>query len=286
MIYDQVMEATTAIQAISAQKPAIALILGSGLGDLAAELENAVAIPYEEIPHFAHSTVVGHAGRLLIGTLENTSVVAMQGRLHSYEGYTMQQLTLPVRVMFMLGAHTLIVSNAAGGVNPEYQPGDFMVIHDHIYLPGLAGASPLLGPNDERFGPRFPPMAQAYDSALRQVAHQVAAEWASLGLTLHEGIYTMVAGPSFETKAELRFLRTIGTDAVGMSTVPEVIVARHMGMRVVGLSLITNTATGAEVEEVNHADVLSVAEAARLKFTALVRGIVREVEFPSAAPTD
>ena len=286
MIYDQVMEATTAIQAISAQKPAIALILGSGLGDLAAELGNAVAIPYEEIPHFAHSTVVGHAGRLLIGTLENTPVVAMQGRLHGYEGYTMQQLTLPVRVMFMLGAHTLIVSNAAGGVNPEYQPGDFMVIHDHIYLPGLAGASPLLGPNDERFGPRFPPMAQAYDSALRQVAHQVAAEWASLGLTLHEGIYTMVAGPSFETKAELRFLRTIGTDAVGMSTVPEVIVARHMGMRVVGLSLITNTATGAEVEEVNHADVLSVAEAARLKFTALVRGIVREVEFPSAAPTD
>lgn len=286
MLYDQVLEATTAIQARSVQKPAIALILGSGLGELAAELENAIAIPYEEIPHFVHSTVVGHAGRLLIGMLENTPVVVMQGRFHSYEGYTLQEITLPVRVMYMLGAHTLVVSNAAGGVNPEYRPGDFMVLRDHIYLPGMAGHNPLQGPNDERFGPRFPAVAQAYDARLRRVAHQVADDWRELGMTLHEGVYTMVAGPNFETKAELRFLRIIGTDAVGMSTVPEVIVAQHMGMRVLGLSLITNTATGEEIEEVKHTDVISVARAASPKFTALVREIVREIEFPSGTPID
>jgi purine-nucleoside phosphorylase len=286
MLYDQVIEATIAIQARSAQKPAIALILGSGLGELAAELEDAIAIPYEEIPHFVHSTVVGHAGRLLIGTLGNTPVVVMQGRFHSYEGYTLQQITLPVRVMYMLGAHTLIVSNAAGGVNPEYRPGDFMVLRDHIYLPGMAGQNPLSGPNDERFGPRFPAVAQAYDGRLRRLAHQVAKEWSRLGMTLHEGIYTMVAGPNFETKAELRFLRIIGTDAVGMSTVPEVIVAQHMGMRVLGLSLITNTATGDETEEVRHTDVIAVAKAASPKFVTLVREIVREIEFPSGTPID
>jgi purine-nucleoside phosphorylase len=286
MLYDQVIEAATAIQACSAQKPAIALILGSGLGELAAELENAIAIPYEEIPYFVHSTVVGHAGRLLIGTLDNIPVVVMQGRFHSYEGYTLQEITLPVRVMYMLGAHTLIVSNAAGGVNPEYYPGDFMVLRDHIYLPGLAGHNPLCGPNDERFGPRFPAVAQAYDAGLRKLAHEVAGGWSNLGVTLHEGVYTMVAGPNFETKAELRFLRIIGTDAVGMSTVPEVIVAQHMGMRVLGLSLITNTATGEETEEVKHTDVLSVAKAAGPKFTALVREIVREIEFPSGTPND
>jgi purine-nucleoside phosphorylase len=188
--------------------------------------------------------------------------------------------------MYMLGAHTLIVSNAAGGVNPEYRPGDFMVLSDHIYLPGMAGHNPLQGPNDERFGPRFPAVSQAYDAQLRRLAHQVAHDWRKLGLKLHEGIYTMVAGPNFETKAELRFLRIIGTDAVGMSTVPEVIVAQHMGMRVLGLSLITNTATGEETEEVKHTDVISVARTASPKFTALVREIVREIEFPSGTPND
>lgn len=286
MLYDQVIEATIGIQARSVHKPAIALILGSGLGDLAADLEDAIAIPYAEIPHFAQSTVVGHAGLLLIGMLEGVPVVAMQGRFHSYEGYPVHTITLPVRVMYMLGAHTLIVSNAAGGVNPEYQPGDFMLIHDHIYLPGLAGGSPLVGANDERFGPRFPPMAHAYDEDLRHIAHMIADEWKRLGLTLHEGIYTMVVGPSFETPAELRFLRTIGTDAVGMSTVPEVVVARHMGMRVLGISLITNTATGDETEKVSHTDVVSVAQAARQNFASLVRGIVREIEYPSNKPND
>ncbi len=274
-LYDQVMEAVTAIQAHTLQKPAVALILGSGLGDLVAELRDAVAIPYAQIPHFAHSTAIGHAGRLLIGMLEDVPVLVMQGRLHLYEGYSLQVLTLPVRVMHSLGAHTLIVTNAAGGINAAYRQGDFMLIRDHINMPGLAGASPLVGPNDERFGERFPALAQAYDAGLRALARSVAARGPDI--TLHEGVYTMVGGPNYETGAELKFLGIIGTDAVGMSTVPEVVVARHMGMRVLGLSLITNAATGDETQEVNHAEVLAVADAARPKFAALVRGIVRGI---------
>jgi purine-nucleoside phosphorylase len=274
-LYDQVMEAAGAIQARTLLKPAVALILGSGLGDLATEIAEPTVIPYGEIPHFARSTVIGHAGRLIIGTLEGVPVVAMQGRFHLYEGYALQVLTLPVRVMRQLGAHTLIVTNAAGGVNPAYRSGDFMLIRDHINMPGLAGANPLLGSNDERLGERFPPMANAYNAELRALAHTVAAAWPEL--SLHEGVYAMVGGPNYETRAELRFLRTIGTDAVGMSTVPEVIVARHAGMHVLGLSLITNAATGSETEEVNHAEVLAAADAVRPKFAALMRGIVREI---------
>ena len=275
MLYGQVQEATAAIQALTELKPAIALILGSGLGELANEIENAAAIPYLDIPHFAHSTVVGHAGRMVLGMLEDVPVVAMQGRFHFYEGYTAQEVTFPVRVMSMLGAKVLIVSNAAGGVNPAYRVGDFMLLRDSISLPGLAGANPLMGANDERFGERFPPMAKAYDADLRRLARSVAER--APELTLHEGVYTMVAGPSYETSAELRFLRAIGADAVGMSTVPEVVVARHMGMLVLGMSLITNSATGDESEEVNHEEVLSAGEAARVGFAVLVRGIVREV---------
>ncbi len=271
-LYDQVMEAVAAIQSRSGLKPAVGLILGSGLGDLAAEVRDATAIPYGEILHFLRSTVPGHAGRLLLGMLENVPVVVMQGRFHFYEGYALQALTLPVRVMRVLGAHTLIVTNAAGGLNPAYRPGDFMLIRDHINLPGLTGANPLLGPNDERLGPRFPPLARAYDAGLRALARAVAATWPEI--TLHEGVYVMVGGPSYETGAELKFLRAIGADAVGMSTAPEVVVARHVGMRVLGLSLITNTATGDDTEEVNHAEVLATADAARSKFTTLVRGIV------------
>ncbi len=196
----------------------------------------------------------------------------MQGRFHFYEGYSLQVITLPVRVMRMLGAHTLIVTNAAGGMNATYRPGDFMLIRDHINLPGLAGANPLIGPNDQQLGERFPPLAGAYDPALRALARSIAAT--QPGTTLHEGVYVMVAGPSYETGAELKFLHAIGADAVGMSTVPEVVVARHMHMRILGLSLITNSATGEETEEVNHAEVLAVAGAARLRFAALVRGIV------------
>ncbi|MDQ2717461.1 MAG: purine-nucleoside phosphorylase [Chloroflexota bacterium] len=275
MLYDQAMEAIAAIRARTALKPAIAAILGSGLGDLVSDIHDAVALPYEEIPHFARSTVPGHVGRLLIGTLEDVPVVVMQGRFHFYEGYSPQVLTLPVRVMRLLGASTLIVTNAAGGLNPAYHAGDFMLLRDHIGIPGMAGANPLAGPNDERFGERFPPLARAYDAELRALARSVAAGWPDM--TLHEGVYVMVSGPSYETGAELKFLRQLGADAVGMSTVPEVIVARHMGMRVLGLSLITNTATGEETEVVNHAEVLATAEAARVRFAALARGIVRGI---------
>lgn len=271
-LYDQVVEAAAVIQSRSGLKPIAGLILGSGLGDLVAEMRDATAIPYGEIPHFLRSTVAGHVGRLLLGMLEDVPVVVMQGRFHFYEGYALQALTLPVRVMKVLGARTLIVTNAAGGLNPAYHPGDFMLISDHINLPGLAGANPLVGPNDERLGERFPPLARAYDAELRALARTVAAAWPEI--TLHEGVYVMVGGPSFETGAELRFLRMIGADAVGMSTAPEVVVARHMGMRVLGLSLITNKATGVETEEVNHAEVLATADVARPKFVALMRGIV------------
>lgn len=271
-LYDQVVEATAYIQSRSALKPNVGIILGSGLGDLAAEVRDATAIPYEEIPHFLRSTVAGHAGRLLIGQLENVPVVVMQGRFHFYEGYTIQALTLPVRVMCMLGAKTLIVTNAAGGLNSAYRPGDFMLIRDHINFLGLAGMNPLVGPNDERLGERFPALAKAYDAELRVLARTIAAQWPEI--TLHEGVYAQVAGPSYETGSELKFLRIAGADAVGMSTAPEVIVARHMGMRVLGISLITNTATGDDTENVNHAEVLIAADAARPKFAALVRGIL------------
>lgn len=273
--YEQVTEAVASIQARTTLKPAVALILGSGLGDIATELHDATSIPYTEIPHFAHSTVPGHAGRILLGMFEGLPAVVMQGRFHFYEGYSLQTVTLPVRVMHMLGANTLIVTNAAGGINALYRPGDFMLIRDHINMPGLAGANPLIGPNDQRFGERFPPLARAYDPALRALARSVAATQAET--TLHEGVYVMVTGPSYETGAELKFLQVIGADAVGMSTVPEVVVARHMRMRVLGLSLITNSATGEETEEINHAEVLAVAGAARQRFAALVRGIVSAI---------
>lgn len=275
MAYDQVLDAVRVVRARTALRPLVAFILGSGLGDLASQIEQAVAIPYDEIPHFAQSTVAGHAGRLLLGTLEGVPVVVMQGRFHFYEGHSSQAITLPVRLMHMLGANTLIVSNAAGGVHPDYRPGHFMLLRDHIFLPGMTGNNPLIGPNDERFGVRFPPMAHAYDEQLRAIAHKVAGQWPDI--TLHEGVYTMVAGPNFETSAELRFLRIVGTDAVGMSTVPEVVVARHMGMRVLGISLITNAATGEETEAANHEEVLATADAVRPQFALLMSGIVREI---------
>jgi len=283
-LYEQVTEAVATIRTRTALQPAVALILGSGLGDIVADLRDVVALPYAEIPHFARSTVVGHAGRLLLGTLDDVPVVVMQGRFHLYEGYTLPVLTLPVRVMRQLGAKTLIVTNAAGGVNPAYRPGDFMLLRDHINMPGLAGANPLVGPNDERLGERFPPLAHAYDIDLRALARTVATSWPEI--ILHEGVYTMVGGPNYETGAELRFLRSIGTDAVGMSTVPEVIVARHMRMRVLGLSLITNSATGEETAEVNHAEVLATADAVRPKFAALVRGIVRRSHEQASQDTE
>ncbi|MCC7354672.1 MAG: purine-nucleoside phosphorylase, partial [Anaerolineae bacterium] len=210
-------------------RPTIGLILGSGLGALAAEVSEATIIPFDQVPHFPPSTVPGHAGRLVIGWLAGKAVLVMQGRIHYYEGYSMEQVTLPVRIMRAFGITTLIVTNAAGGLNPAYRAGDLMVITDHVGLTTLTGHNPLRGPNDPSLGPRFVNMTPAYDPELRTLAARVAR---GLGLTLHHGIYVGLGGPTFETPAEVRFLRALGGDAVGMSTVPEVIVARHGGMRV------------------------------------------------------
>ncbi|WP_366914302.1 purine-nucleoside phosphorylase [Thermogemmatispora sp.] len=275
MLYDQVEEAVKAVRRFSALVPQVALILGSGLGELAETVEAGVTIPYAQLPHWPSATVAGHVGRLILGQLEGVALVAMQGRLHLYEGYTPQEVTLPVRVMARLGAQVLMVTNAAGALNPAYQPGDFMLIRDHINLPGLAGWHPLRGPNDERFGVRFPALTAAYDEELRALVQKVAGEIPSMHL--HEGVYVMVSGPSYETPAELRFLRQIGGDAVGMSTVPEVIVARHMGLRVLGLSLITNSATGTGGQTVDHGEVLATAAAASSRFVLLMRGVLREL---------
>ena len=217
--------------------PTIGLVLGSGLGPLADQIEAADIIPYGEIPHFPVSTVQGHAGRLVVGKLAGATVCAMQGRFHFYEGYDLQQVTLPVRVMKRLGIETLILTNAAGGVNPNFAVGDIMVMEDHLNLVGMTGSNPLMGPNLEEFGTRFPPLNRAYTRRLRQLTASVAAEQ---GMQLQRGVYAWLSGPNFETPAEIRMLRTLGADAVGMSTVPEAIVAHHAGMEVLALSTITN----------------------------------------------
>src|SRR5215216_4365691 len=235
----QIDEATDAIRNKISNHPRVGMILGSGLNSLADSVENAEILPYGDLPNWPISTVHGHAGRLVIGELEGQPVFVMQGRIHFYEGYSMSQITLPVRVMLRLGLEMMFVTNAAGGVNPDFVPGDVMLITDHLNLIGMMGANPLMGPNIDELGPRFPDMSQAYDRELMTVARQVAA---NENIPLREGIYCALSGPSFEGPADLRFLRGIGADAVGMSTVPEVIVARHGGMRVMGLSGISNKA--------------------------------------------
>ena len=257
--------------------PTVALILGSGLSSLVEAVTDADVIPYEEIPHFPIPHVEGHAGRLVVGELEGRKVVVMQGRAHYYEGYSMQHLTLPVRVMHMLGAKTLVVTNAAGGLNPRFQVGDLMLITDHINLIGMAGLNPLRGPHDPALGPRFPDMSQAYDPVLRALALRVAEK---LDLPLREGVYVCLAGPSFESPAEIRFLRMIGADAVGMSTVPEVIVARHSGMRVLGVSGISNLAVTELVEgkKATHEEVLEAGQVLVPRLISLLRGVLRELE--------
>ncbi|WP_445612630.1 purine-nucleoside phosphorylase [Geobacillus sp. YF-1] len=251
--------------------PAIGLILGSGLGVLADEIEEAVRIPYEEIPGFPVSTVEGHAGRLVYGRLEGATVVAMQGRFHYYEGYSLQEVTFPIRVMKALGVRELIVTNAAGGVNERFHPGDLMVISDHI---NLLGTNPLIGPNDPELGPRFPDMTEAYSRRLRQLAKDAAAR---LGIRLHEGVYVANTGPSYETPAEIRMIRALGGDAVGMSTVPEVIVARHAGMEVLGISCISNLAAGMNDAPLHHDEVVETAERVKADFLRLVKAIVAEL---------
>lgn len=266
----QIAHAQSVIAARSSITPRVALILGSGLSSLADVLDNAVVVPYAEVPGFPPSTVVGHRGELALGVLQGQPVVVMRGRFHFYEGYSMQQVTFPVRLMHALGCTTLLVTNAAGALHPDWRVGDLMLVADHIFLPGMAGHHPLRGPNDERLGPRFPAMVGAYDAKLMALARTTAA---ALDVTLREGVYLMLSGPAFETGAELHMCRVLGADAVGMSTAPEVVVARHMGMRCLGISLITNLALP-DGPPANHEEVLEAGEAAKPMFAALIQGIL------------
>jgi purine-nucleoside phosphorylase len=249
-------------------RPRVALVLGSGLGAFADELANAVKIPYEKIPGFPRSTAAGHAGRLVIGNVGSVPVAAMQGRVHFYEGYSAKEIVFPMRVFGRLGIRAAILTNAAGGINLEFKQGALVVLSDHINLQGL---NPLLGPNDERFGPRFPDMTQAYWKPYREAA---LLEAKRLGLEVFEGVYAALTGPSYETPAEIRYLRTIGADLVGMSTVPEVIVARHMGIRVLGISCVTNMAAGILNQPINHAEVMETGERVKAQFVALLRAVI------------
>jgi purine-nucleoside phosphorylase len=270
---EQYKTAADHIRQQSDQRPSVGLILGSGLNPLAEAVQGADVIPYGEIPHFPRPTVEGHIGQLVLGQLEETPIIIMQGRVHFYEGYPMQQVVFPVRVMQVMGIETLIVTNAAGGLNPAFQPGELMLITDHLNLIGMAGNNPLFGPNDPALGPRFPDMSQAYDPELRRIAQSVAQE---REIPLQEGVYAGLAGPSFETPAEIRFLRLIGADAVGMSTVTEVTVARHGGIRVLGISGISNVALTEPVSghETSHEEVLEAGQQIVPRLTALVRGVL------------
>lgn len=269
-VFTKAREATTYIEEKGVNRVDVGLILGSGLGELADEIENPIVIPYEEIPSFPVSTVAGHAGQLVYGTLGDKQVLALQGRFHYYEGYEMNEVTFPVRVMSMLGTKSLIVTNAAGGVNKNFTPGDLMLITDHI---NSFGTNPLIGPNDDKYGPRFPDLTQAYDLEYQQLVKEVASE---LNLTLQEGTYYGTTGPTYETPAEVRMIQTVGGDAVGMSTVPEVIVARHANMRVIGISCISNLAAGMG-EELNHEDVIAITTKIRSSFKQLIVNILQRV---------
>lgn len=267
--------AAAIIRGRTALSPRIGLVLGSGLGGLADEIEERVVIPYGDIPGWPQSTVPGHSGQLVLGQLEGQPVIAQQGRAHFYEGYTMHQVTFPIRVMHQLGVETVILTNAAGGLNPVYRVGDLMLLSDHINMVGMGGHNPLVGPNDDAIGPRFLGMTRTYDSALRARARKVAAE---VGIPLHEGVYVCLAGPNFETPAEIRMLRTMGGDAVGMSTAHEVLVARHAGMRVLACSGITNEAIDTTETELdtNHEEVLEAGRVIVPRLKALLRGVLGE----------
>ncbi len=268
---DGIAGALETVRATTDSDPDVAVILGTGLGGLVEEIEVSAEIAYEDIPGFPLSTVESHAGRLLFGILGGKKVVAMQGRFHRYEGYSMQQIVFPVRVMHALGARTLIVSNACGGMNPLWKPGELMLLADHI---NLLGDSPLIGPNDDSLGPRFPDMSQPYDEELRAVARAVASE---LRIVLREGVYVAVTGPNLETRAEYRFLRGIGADVVGMSTVPEVIAAVHMSMRVLGVSIITDACLPDALKAVDVAHIIAIAAAAEPDLTRLVSAVLERM---------
>ena len=271
---EQIDQVANAVRARIDINPRVGIILGSGLNDLAASVENAVIIPYGELPPWPISTVEGHVGQLVIGELEEIPVFVMQGRVHYYEGYTMGHVTLPVRVMQRLGLEMMIVTNAAGGVNPDFVPGDVMLITDNLNLMGMSGLNPLMGPNLDELGPRFPDMSQAYDKELGAIVRKVAAE---KGITLREGVYCGLSGPSFESPADLRFLRLAGADAVGMSTVPEVIVANHGGLRSLGLSGISNKANLDGSTVTTHAEVIEAGKVITPKIETIIRGVLRDI---------
>jgi len=263
-----VNEASAFIQREITTTPEVGLILGSGLGVLGDEIENPTLIPYNEIPHFPESTVAGHKGQLVIGTLEGKQVIAMQGRFHYYEGYSMQQVTFPVRVMKQLGIESIIVTNAAGGINKNFEPGDLMVINDHI---NNMGDNPLIGPNDEALGVRFPDMSQVYDQTYSRHAEKCAKD---LGIGIQQGVYVGNTGPTYETPAEVKMLRTLGGDAVGMSTVPEVTVAAHTGIRVLGISCISNMAAGILDQPLTHEEVIETTEKVKEDFLRFIKKII------------
>jgi purine-nucleoside phosphorylase len=277
-LYDQIQEAKKAIEAARSgdsrgarEKPRVGIILGTGLGGLAEEIEADLTLPYEDIPHFPHSTVESHAGRLVGGKLGGKQVLAMEGRFHFYEGYSLKQITFPVRVMKALGCDVLIVSNACGGMNPQWAKGDIMLIEDHI---NLLGDNPLIGKNDDRLGIRFPDMCHPYDQELLALAQKVALEEK---ISCHKGVFVAVSGPNLETRAEYRFLRGIGADVVGMSTVPEVIVGVHANMRILGLSVITDQCLPDALEPAVLADIIAVANQAEKKLRVLVRRVVEAI---------
>lgn len=271
LLAEKLQDTTVYIREQGVKEIDFGLILGSGLGELADEITDKIVIPYSDIPHFPTSTVVGHAGQLVYGELSGKKVLAMQGRFHFYEGYSMHTVTYPVRVMSALGIGSMIVTNAAGGANLTFSAGNLMLITDHI---NFMGTNPLIGPNDEELGPRFPDMSEAYDEEYRKIAKQVANE---MHLDMQEGVYMGFTGPTYETPAEVRMAQVLGADAVGMSTVPEVIVARHMGMRVLGISCITNLAAGLQ-KNLNHAEVVETTARVRGEFKQLLKNTLSQIK--------
>jgi purine-nucleoside phosphorylase len=271
-LYDRASEAARYILAkAKGRTPRVAVVLGSGLAGVADAVEDGVEIPYSEIPHFVSSTVEGHAGKLIIGSCGGVDVALMKGRVHFYEGYSMEEVTLPVRVFNLMGIRSLILTNAAGGAAPHLSPGSLMAITDHI---NMMGENPLRGPNDERFGPRFPDMTAVYTPAYVEAAHEIARE---IGVVLFEGVYMSLRGPTYETPAEIRMMRKLGADAVGMSTVPEATVARHCGMKVLAISCITNVAAGLTNAEIDHSEVMSVGERAGKQIAELIVRVIPRI---------
>ena len=273
--WDDVDAAASAVRSRWDGKPTVGIVLGTGLGALAAEIAVEATIPYSDLPHFPTSTVTSHAGQLVCGTLAGQTVMAMEGRFHFYEGYTPAQVTFPIRVMRHLGCQTLLVSNAAGGLNPLHRKGDLIVIDDHI---NLMGVNPLIGPNDERLGPRFPDLIEPYDQTLQRLALDVAIE---ANVVAHRGVYVAVSGPNLETRAEYRFLRAIGADVVGMSTVPEVLVAVHAGMKVLGFSIVTDLCLPDALEPARIEDILAVAREAEAKLRTIVTRVLARLPVPA-----